>query len=69
MFDSCRKCDFINACTKFNTGAEEFRKFRTISISAVGKSHAGWHQAEACQLSAHTDQRRHKKLDLDPDVG
>src|ERR1700724_3298225 len=61
--NTCGKYDFIDARAKFNIAAEKFNHFRRV-FSSMGESHADWHQVEACQLPAHTNQRRHKKFDL-----
>jgi hypothetical protein len=66
MLDSGRERKFINDGAKFNFTAEECRKFRTATFSAMGKAHARRHQTKARQLPACTDQDRHKKLDLMP---
>ena len=60
--------NFINGCTKFNLAAEEFCKFRVLTVGAMDQSDARWRQTHSCQMPPQSDQPRDKKFDLMPIV-
>ena len=52
LLNGWRKCDFIDACTKIDTTANELGKFRAVIISPMGKTDTRRHHSVARQLLA-----------------